>query len=118
VLGWEALRDLRAAGVALAPHTRTHPLLTRVPAAAATTEITGSRDDLTRETGSELAVLAYPSGATSVAVADAARAAGIEIAFTTERGTNDLRTADWLALRRINVSVRTPDALVRAQMLG
>lgn len=117
ILGWDALRGLRADGVALAPHTRTHPLLPRVPAEAAAAEIGGSRDDLARETGSELPVLAYPSGATSAAVAEATRAAGIEVAFTTKRGTNDLRTADWLALRRINVSVRTPGAVVRAQVL-
>jgi peptidoglycan/xylan/chitin deacetylase (PgdA/CDA1 family) len=117
ILGWGALRGLRADGVALAPHTRTHPLLPRVPAEAAAVEIGGSREDLAREAGAELPVLAYPSGATSPNVAAATRAAGIELAFTTERGTNDLRTADWLALRRINVSVRTPGAVVRAQML-
>ena len=117
VLGWDGLRSLRADGMALAPHTRTHPLLPRVPDAAASAEIGGSRDDLARETGSELPILAYPSGATSAAVADVARAAGIELAFTTERGTNDLRSADWLALRRINVSVRMPSAVVRAQLL-
>ena len=32
VLGWDALRALAADGVALAPHSRTHPLLTRVDA--------------------------------------------------------------------------------------
>jgi peptidoglycan/xylan/chitin deacetylase (PgdA/CDA1 family) len=117
VLGWDALRDLRADGASLAPHTRTHPLLPRVPAEAAATEIGGSREDLARETGSELPVLAYPSGATSPTVAAATRAAGIEVALTTERGTNDLRTVDWLALRRINVSVRTPRAVVRAQLV-
>ncbi|HET9520814.1 MAG TPA: polysaccharide deacetylase family protein, partial [Candidatus Limnocylindrales bacterium] len=117
VLGWDALRRLRADGASLAPHTRTHPLLPRVPAEAVATEIGGSREDLARETGSELPVLAYPSGATSPTVAAATRAAGIEVAFTTERGTNDLRTADWLALRRINVSVRTPRAIVRAQVV-
>ncbi len=117
VLGWDELRRLRSEGVSLAPHTRTHPLLSRLPGDAGEAEIAGSREDLLRMTGSDLPVFAYPSGATSAEAADAARRAGIEIAFTTERGVNDLRSADWLGLRRINVSVRTPSALVRAQML-
>jgi peptidoglycan/xylan/chitin deacetylase (PgdA/CDA1 family) len=117
VLGWDELRRLRAEGVSLAPHTRTHPLLARLSGEACESEIAGSREDLARTTGSELPVLAYPSGATSPVAADAARRAGIEIAFTTERGVNVLRSADWLGLRRINVSVRTPSALVRAQMV-
>jgi len=117
VLGWDELRRLRSEGVSLAPHTRTHPLLSRLPGDASEAEIAGSREDLLRMTGSELPVFAYPSGATSPEAADAARRAGIEVAFTTERGVNNLRSADWLGLRRINVSVRTPSALVRAQML-
>ena len=117
VLGWDELRRLRAEGVSLAPHTRTHPLLSRVSREAGDTEITGSREDLARLTGSELPVFAYPSGATSPDAVGAARQAGIEVAFTTERGVNDLRAIDWLALRRINVSARTPTALVRAQVL-
>ena len=48
-------------------------------------------------------------------VAEAVAAAGLRIAFTTARGVNDLRTASWLALRRINVSVRTPRSAVRVQ---
>jgi peptidoglycan/xylan/chitin deacetylase (PgdA/CDA1 family) len=117
VLAWDELRRLQSEGVSLAPHTRTHPLLSRLPGDASEAEIAGSREDLLRMTGSELPVFAYPSGATSPEATDAARRAGIEIAFTTERGVNDLRSANWLGLLRINVSVRTPSALVRAQML-
>jgi peptidoglycan/xylan/chitin deacetylase (PgdA/CDA1 family) len=117
VLSWDELRRLRAEGVALAPHTRTHPLLSRVSRESCDAEIAGSREDLARMTGSELPVFAYPSGATSPDAANAVRNAGIEVAFTTQRGVNDLRSADWLALRRINVSVRTPATLVRVQTL-
>jgi len=117
VLGWARLRELAGEGVALAPHTRTHPLLPRLKSEALEAEIAGSRDDLARETGSNLPVFAYPSGAASPAVAEAVTAAGLRIAFTTARGVNDLRTASWLLLRRINVSVRTPLAAVRVQMV-
>ena len=117
VLDWATLRRLASEGVALAPHTRTHPLLPRLDAASLDGEIAGSRDDLARLAGSEVPVFAYPSGASSPEVAKAVGAAGLGIAFTTARGVNDLRTSSWLFLRRINVSVRTPFAAVRAQMV-
>jgi len=117
VLGWGELRELVSEGVALGPHTRTHPLLPRLDPASLDAEVSGSREELTRMTGSDVPVFAYPSGATSPGVAEAVAAAGLRIAFTTARGVNDLRTASWLALRRINVSVHTPGSLIRAQAL-
>ena len=117
VLDWATLRQLASEGVALAPHTRTHPLLPRLDPASVDAEIAGSRDDLARMAGAEVPVFAYPSGASSPDVATAVRTAGLRIAFTTARGVNDLRTSSWLFLRRINVSARTPFAAVRAQMV-
>ena len=46
----------------------------------------------------------------------AARQAGMELAMTTDRGGNDLRRADPLRLRRINVGGRASVPLVRAQL--
>ncbi len=117
VLGWEALRGLAADGVALAPHSRTHPLLTRLDAGALDAEIAGSRDDLAAATGSTIAAFAYPSGAVSGPVAEATARAGARVAFATTRGVNDLRTADLWRLRRVNVSVRTPGTVIRAQVI-
>ena len=42
---------------------------------------------------------------------------GFELAFTTVRGLNDLRNADPLRLRRINVGQRASLALLRSQLL-
>jgi peptidoglycan/xylan/chitin deacetylase (PgdA/CDA1 family) len=122
VLGWEALRRLAGAGVTLAPHTRTHPLLPRLAPALVAAELSGSREDLARQTGADTPVFAYPSGAASPSVVDAVAAAGFRVAFTTARGTNDLRRLapgdrGWFLLRRVNVSVRTPAPAVRAQLL-
>lgn len=114
-LDWDALRALNHAGLALGSHTRTHPLLTRVDRAAIAEEIGGGVDDLTRETGSRIPAFAYPSGAVPDGVEPILRDAGIRVAFTTERGVNDLRAADWLRLRRINVAVATPPSLILAQ---
>jgi peptidoglycan/xylan/chitin deacetylase (PgdA/CDA1 family) len=117
VLGWGALRELAADGLTLAPHSRTHPLLTRIAPAALDGEVRGSREDLARATGIDSAAFAYPSGAISPSVREAIEGAGLRIAFTTERGTNDLRVADPLTLRRVNVAVGTPRPLIQAQVV-
>jgi peptidoglycan/xylan/chitin deacetylase (PgdA/CDA1 family) len=120
VLGWDRLRALAADGVALAPHSRTHPLLTRVDAGRLTDEVAGSRADLERELGSAPPAFAYPSGANDEAVVAALAEAGYRLAFTTDRGNESVDAAgapDWLRLRRVNVGGRTTPALLRAQLL-
>jgi peptidoglycan/xylan/chitin deacetylase (PgdA/CDA1 family) len=117
VLSWPELRRLSSEGVVLAPHSRTHPFLDRVPLEAAREEILGSLEDLTREIGSAPRVFAYPAGGENPSVARALAEEGFELGFTTERGTNDLREADWLRLRRINVGRASTLALLRAQLL-
>ncbi len=120
VLGWDRLRALAADGVALAPHSRTHPLLTQVDAARLADEVAGSRADLERELGSVPAAFAYPSGANDDAVVAALADAGYRVAFTTARGNESVDAGadpDWLRLRRVNVGGRTTPALLRAQLL-
>ena len=117
VLGWDALRRLAAQGVALAPHSRTHPLLPRLEPSWLEGEIAGSREDLAERIESSVPAFAYPSGSVSPGVLSAVADAGLRIAFTTARGVNDLRTASWLLLRRVNVSFRTPSTIVRAQVI-
>jgi peptidoglycan/xylan/chitin deacetylase (PgdA/CDA1 family) len=116
VLGWDALRALAAEGVAIAAHSRGHPLLTRVDRSQLREELRGSLDDVRREIGSVLPVTAYPSGAVNDDVVEAAREVGYEVGLTTDRGTNNLDHADWLRLRRINVGARTSLNLLRAQI--
>ncbi|MDP9483141.1 MAG: polysaccharide deacetylase family protein [Chloroflexota bacterium] len=117
VLGWDELRRLAGEGVTLAPHTRHHPLLDRVPIERAVDEIVGSHADLERELASAVPrVLAYPSGAHDGSAVEAARRAGMDLAMTTRRGGNDLRTADRWRLRRINVGSRAGVPLLRAQL--
>jgi peptidoglycan/xylan/chitin deacetylase (PgdA/CDA1 family) len=118
VLGWDELRRLSAEGVTLAPHSRVHPLLERLDPAELDAEIDGSRTDLVREIGSAPAAFAYPSGSHSDGVVERVAALGMGAAFTTIRGVNDLRRADWHRLRRINVGGRSSPALIRAQALG
>jgi peptidoglycan/xylan/chitin deacetylase (PgdA/CDA1 family) len=118
VLSWPELRLLARQGVDLAPHSRTHPLLDRVGRDVAREEIAGSLRDLQREVGSAPPVFAYPGGAHASHVVSLVAEAGFELAFTTQRGINDLRRADWLRLRRINVGRRSSVPVIRAQLLS
>jgi hypothetical protein len=117
VLSWDQLRALAAEGVALAPHSRTHPQLDRLPREQARGEIVGSLDDLEREIGLAPRVFAYPGGGHSDEVVAVLAEEGFELAFLTARGSNDLRRADWLRLRRINVGLVSGLSLIRAQLL-
>jgi peptidoglycan/xylan/chitin deacetylase (PgdA/CDA1 family) len=117
VLGWDELRRLAAEGVALAPHSRTHPLLDRLPHMEARREVLRSLDDLERETGPTPRVFAYPGGGCDDEVAAVLEEEGFELGFLTRRGTNDLNRPDWLRLRRINVGRTTGVSLIRLQLL-
>lgn len=58
----EQVAELAAAGMTIGAHTRSHPILTRVPASEAWLEIEGSRDDLEAITGAPVRCFAYPNG--------------------------------------------------------
>ena len=118
VLGWAELLDLHADGVTLAAHTRTHPLLSKIPLETALAEAHGSYDDLVMRLGDALPVLAYPGGSQTRALVDALDRGPFELAFTTERGSNKVPGNDPLRLQRINVGVRSTLTLVRAQLLS
>lgn len=89
----------------------------RLPIEAALVEAVGSRDDLEREIGVAPACFAYPGGSFGAGLPARLAAAGFRAAFTTQRGVNDLGTADPLLLRRINVGRSTSPALMRAELL-
>jgi peptidoglycan/xylan/chitin deacetylase (PgdA/CDA1 family) len=118
VLGWNELRRLRREGVVLAPHTRTHAFLDQVPLAQARDEIVGSRADLEREVGGAPPVFSFPSGQHTDQVVELLEEEGVELAFTTGRGVNDLKRPDWLRMRRINVGGRSSLPVIRAQLLS
>ena len=118
ILDWDELRALAAEGVALAAHTRTHPRLDRLPVEQAVEEVRGSLADLERETGAAAPAFAYPEGGHADAVVNALADEGVEVAFTTERGVNDLRRPDWLRLRRINVGRRSSVGAISLQVLA
>lgn len=87
LLGWKDLERLKAAGVAMEAHTRTHPPLTvtSVDPAQMDAELDGCREDLRARLGVAAGHLAYPYGDLSAnVVARAARS--FRAAHTTEFG--------------------------------
>lgn len=116
VLGWEALRELARDGVDLVPHSHGHPLLNRIEPEDAREEIRRSRTELESRVGDVSPAFAYPSGFYDETVTDLLRQERFELAFTTLRGSNDVRRQDPLRFRRINVGRQTPDSLVRLQI--
>jgi peptidoglycan/xylan/chitin deacetylase (PgdA/CDA1 family) len=117
ILSWPELRRLGAEGVTLAPHSRTHPLLHRLPPEEARAEVAGSLADLEAAVGPTPAVLAYPGGGLDDGVVRTVAEEGFRLAFTTARGANDLRRADPLRVRRVHVGRRATLAVLRWRLL-
>jgi peptidoglycan/xylan/chitin deacetylase (PgdA/CDA1 family) len=113
VLGWDDLRRLVREGLTVAPHSRTHAMLDQVPRARLEDEVIGSRRDIEAAIGRCPPVFCYPAGQRSAPVEEVVHGAGCTLAFTTELGHNDLRSAEWLGLRRINVSPRVTSTVLR-----
>ncbi len=102
VASWEQVGKLAAAGVAIGSHTRHHRHLSELPGAEREIELAGSLAELRQRLPQALAVIAYPNGDHDDAVCAAARAAGYELGFTTEKGRNGAAT-DLYRLRRVSI---------------
>jgi peptidoglycan/xylan/chitin deacetylase (PgdA/CDA1 family) len=116
VLSWDELRELSQNGIAVAAHSRTHAILTRVPLPKVHDEARGAREDLRRELGDVLPVFCYPNGSHDDGVVAVVREEGFRLAFTVEDGENDLATDDPMRLRRTNITPRTSGAIFRLRM--
>jgi peptidoglycan/xylan/chitin deacetylase (PgdA/CDA1 family) len=113
-LDWEELRALGRAGVDIASHSHSHPLLSQVPLAQVKSEIQASLALIRNETGQGWPVLAYPDGkpeSYSPAVISAVQKAGVKLAFTTNEGIAKLGSADPFQLPRIGIWQKTSQAV-------
>jgi peptidoglycan/xylan/chitin deacetylase (PgdA/CDA1 family) len=122
IMTWDEVRQLAAAGMTVASHTRDHRVLETMEPAALADDLTAARTDLARELGSPTTALAYPVGR-SIAhhrhVRAAVAAAGYRMGFTNASGVIDLRRRrhlDRLDLARLAVDRDLPDALFLAQV--
>lgn len=116
VLTWNELRQLAGEGVTLASHTHTHAILTQLSPDQIRAEIHAAQRDLQREIGHALPVFCYPRGAYNETVVHILREAGYVLAFTTDDGHNDLRSADLLRLRRTDITQRTSLPIFRLRL--
>jgi glycosyltransferase involved in cell wall biosynthesis/peptidoglycan/xylan/chitin deacetylase (PgdA/CDA1 family) len=98
----EQIRYWAAQGIEFGAHSRTHPDLTKLSTIELAAEISGSKNDLASVLGSRVVSFAYPYGELSEVASQAVRGA-FDLAFTSERGLNYLRTDPHL-LKRINIS--------------
>lgn len=88
-MSWPEVRRLASEGCEFGGHTRTHPILTKMPADEARHEITASFERLTAELGRPPVSFAYPNGSRRDFTSEheaAARQAGYLIAFSLEPG--------------------------------
>jgi glycosyltransferase involved in cell wall biosynthesis/peptidoglycan/xylan/chitin deacetylase (PgdA/CDA1 family) len=93
---------IRAAGVRVGAHTRTHVKLPTVEPATAAAEIGGSRTELRARFGDEVESFAYPYGAIDETAVEAVRAAGFDSAVSTFP-SHARRGDDPLLIPRIEV---------------
>jgi peptidoglycan/xylan/chitin deacetylase (PgdA/CDA1 family) len=98
-VGWNAVRDMSAAGVTFGSHTASHADLTRVPRTRVEEDLERSRRAIADVTGRAVRTLSYPFGRYNDATRDAARAAGFDAAFSLYPSHSNARI-DRYALRR------------------
>jgi peptidoglycan/xylan/chitin deacetylase (PgdA/CDA1 family) len=102
MLSWDEVRattDITTYG----GHTHTHPILSRLDAAAADIEIRTCRDRIAAETGRTPTTFAYPNGRPSDYTAETKeilRRAGFSLAFSTSEGIAG-PDSDWMAILRL-----------------
>ncbi len=83
LMTWDELGTLRAAGLTLASHGRSHRPMTALSSVELADELAASRDALFTQLGIRTACLAFPYGITDEAVQRALLAQGYRLAFTT-----------------------------------
>jgi peptidoglycan/xylan/chitin deacetylase (PgdA/CDA1 family) len=118
VMSWDEVRALRAAGMEIHSHTRTHRILQTLPLDELADELGGARDDLERELGEPVRAVSYPVGRSVAAAPPIRRAvheAGYDLGFSNTSGvTWTSRPFDPLDIRRISVEHGLPMPYFRA----
>ncbi len=102
MLTWDDVHALAGLGFSIGAHTVNHPILSRVSAERAWTEILGSRTMIESACGRPPLAFAYPNGRSedyTQSVARLVREAGFTCAVTTEWGLNTRDISPW-ELRR------------------
>jgi peptidoglycan/xylan/chitin deacetylase (PgdA/CDA1 family) len=100
-LSWDEAREMRAAGMTIGSHTRSHAILGKISAESQRRELEDSKKEIERQLGSEVRALAYPVGARdcfSDLTEQIAVSVGYSMCFSAYGGINDATN-----LRRSNI---------------
>lgn len=103
---WDEVRSLQAAGMRVGAHGVRHGILTRMQPAEVRREIETSVAAIATQVGAPVTEFAYPNGDADTVVAECAREAGIDLAFTMAAHAV-APSADRLRIARRNVSEDT-----------
>jgi peptidoglycan/xylan/chitin deacetylase (PgdA/CDA1 family) len=88
-LTWSQVSEMHGNGIEIGAHSRTHPILTRLPHARAAAEIRDSVDRIHAELGTRPQSFAYPNGGAdhfNSALQQSVSDAGVPLAFTLLNG--------------------------------
>ena len=87
-MSWDELREMDAAGMTIAGHSKTHPYLTKIfDPNTLTEEIADSKKILEEQIGKPVVAFAYPFGSLNAAVVEETLRAGYRIGRTSDAGT-------------------------------
>ena len=118
VMNWKQIRELRAAGMEIHSHTRTHRILQTIRPEELSSELAGARQDLEDQLEARVSGVSYPVGrsiSASPALRAAVRDSGYEVGFSNGSGVSSLRGKfDPLDMRRISVERGLPHSYFRA----
>lgn len=102
-LTWEQIGNIAACGMEIGSHTKNHPSLPALSAAALDDETAGSKAVLEEKLGQSVASFCYPAGEYNQQVVDAVRRAGYQQAVTVKYGWATPKNAP-LEIPRIRIS--------------
>jgi peptidoglycan/xylan/chitin deacetylase (PgdA/CDA1 family) len=118
IMTWDQVRSMRAAGMEIHSHTRTHRILQTVPASELVAELAGARADLEEQLGEPVRALSYPVGypiAKNPVIRSAVQDAGYDLGFSNTSGLTWLSGRfDPLDIHRLAVERGMPLPYFRA----
>lgn len=119
LMTWDQVRALKAAGMDVQSHTRTHRVLQTLGPDRALAELVDSRIELERELGAPVFAVSYPVGHTindRLDVRQAVAKAGYRVGFTNATGVQPIwgGAVDRFNFKRISLSAHVPESLFRA----
>lgn len=120
LMTWDQVRALRAAGMGVQSHTRTHRVLQTLPPDQVRDELAGSRADLEAQLDERIFAISYPVGHSIEDRPDlqwALKAAGYEIGFTNATGAQQMwRSPQPYNIARMGLDAQIPASLFRVML--